>query len=208
VIGCFGVERHAITFSGKASHAGSTPMNLRHDAFLAAARFGLAARESAKGRGGVATIGTVKAEPGIPTIINQRCEVTLDQRAFTPEQLRDMLADVKAAATTIANEEGCDVEWSRIWQIDPIPFDANLVDLAAQAVQEITGEEAPRLPSGALHDCAEVARVLPAVMIFSSSTDGVSHSPVEDTPERDLIVALQAFGRLYELVSAGMTSAP
>jgi N-carbamoyl-L-amino-acid hydrolase len=208
VIGCYGVERHAIAFTGKASHAGSTPMNLRHDAFLAAARLGLAARESAIERGGVATIGTVTAEPGIPTIINQRCEVTLDQRAFTPEQLRDMLADVRQAADRIAQEEGVSVEWRRIWQIDPIPFDTGLVELAAQAVGEITGEEAPRLPSGALHDCAEVARVLPAVMIFSSSTDGVSHNPAEDTPERDLVVALQAFGRLVQLVSAGMTSAP
>jgi hydantoinase/carbamoylase family amidase len=208
VIGCYGVERHAIAFTGRASHAGSTPMDLRRDAFLAAAKLGLAARESAIQRGGVATIGTVKAEPGIPTIINQRCEVTLDQRAFTPEQLRDMLADVKAAADTIAQEEGVTAEWRRIWEIDPIPFDTQLVELAAQAVQEITGEEAPRLPSGALHDCAEVARVLPAVMIFSSSTGGVSHSPVEDTPEADLLVALRAFGRLYELASAGITSRP
>ena len=159
VIGCYGVERHAITFTGKASHAGSTPMNLRHDAFLAAGRFGLAARESAIERGGVATIGTVTAGPGIPTIINERCEVTLDQRAFKPEQLRDMLGDVKAAAGRIADEEGVEVEWKRIWQIDPIPFDERLVDLAAQAVGEITGDaDPPRLPSGALHDCAEVAR--------------------------------------------------
>jgi N-carbamoyl-L-amino-acid hydrolase len=208
VVGCYGVERHAIVFTGRASHAGSTPMDMRRDAFLAAGRFGLAARESAIERGGVATIGTVKAEPGIPTIINERCEVTLDQRAFTPEQLRDMLADVKAAADRIASEEGVEVEWRRIWQIDPIPFDERLVDLAASAIAEITGDEAPRLPSGALHDCAEVARVLPAVMVFSSSTGGVSHSPVEDTPEDDLLVALRAFGRLYELASAGITSRP
>jgi N-carbamoyl-L-amino-acid hydrolase len=208
VIGCFGVERHAITFTGKASHAGSTPMNLRKDAFLAAARFGLAARESASERGGVATIGTVTAGPGIPTIINEHCEVTLDQRAFKPEQLRDMLADVKDAADRIAEEEGVKVEWKRIWQIDPIPFDETLVDLAAQAVGEIThDDDPPRLPSGALHDCAEVARKAPAVMVFSSSTDGVSHSPVEDTPEDDLRVALQAYGRLYDL-TAGMISAP
>src|SRR3954466_12144704 len=134
VIGCCGVEPHAITFTGKASHAGSTPMNLRHDAFLAAGRFGLAARDTAGERGGVATIGTVTAEPGIPTIINRRCEVTLDQRAFTPEQLRDMLADAKEAASRIASEEGVEVEWKRIWQIDPIPFDERLVNLAAQAV--------------------------------------------------------------------------
>jgi N-carbamoyl-L-amino-acid hydrolase len=207
VIGCFGVERHAIKFTGKASHAGSTPMNLRHDAFLAAGRFGLAARESAIKRDGVATIGTVTADPGIPTIINQECEVTLDQRAFTPQQLADMLADVKAAAQQIAEEEGCEVSWRRIWQIDPVPFDERLVELAAQAVAEVTGEDAPRLPSGALHDCAEVARLAPAVMVFSSSTDGVSHSAVEDTPEDDLRAALHAYGRLYEL-TAGMISSP
>jgi N-carbamoyl-L-amino-acid hydrolase len=208
VIGCFGVERHAITFTGKASHAGSTPMDLRHDAFLAAARLGLAARESAIARGGVATIGTVTAEPGIPTIINQVCEVTLDQRAFTSEQLRDMLADAKRAAGEIAAEEGCEVEWKRIWQIDPIPFDETLVNLAAQAVGEVTGDDdPPRLPSGALHDAAEVARRYPTVMVFSSSIDGVSHNPSEDTPEDDLRVALRAYGRLYEL-TAGMISAP
>src|SRR3954465_9955594 len=208
VIGCFGVERHAVKFTGKASHAGSTPMNLRHDAFLAAARFGLAARESAKQRGGVATIGTVTAEPGILTIINQVCEVTLDQRAFEREQLRDMLADVKAAADEIAADEGVEVEWTRIWQIDPVPFDATLVELAAQAVGEVTGDDdPPRLPSGALHDAAEVARRYPTVMVFSSSPDGVSHSPREDTPEDDLRIALRAYGRLYEL-TAGMISAP
>src|SRR4051812_41414783 len=202
VISCFGVERHAITFTGKASHAGSTPMNLRRDAFLAAGRFGLAARESAMAREGVATVGTVTAAPGIPTIINERCELTLDQRAFTPEQLQDMLADVKAAADRIAGGEGVEVRWRRIWQIDPVPFDAQLVELAAQAVGEVTGDEdPPRLPSGALHDCAEVARRAPAVMVFSSSTGGVSHSPVEDTPEDDLRVALKAYGRLFELTS-------
>src|SRR6201991_4257210 len=206
VIGCFGVERHAITFTGKASHAGSTPMNLRRDAFLAAARFGLAARQFAVRHGGGATIGTVTAGPGIPTIINERVEVTLDQRAFKPEQLERMLWDTRDASDAIAEEEGVEVEWKRIWQIDPIPFDERLVDLAAQAIGEITGDgDPPRLPSGALHDAAEVARRAPTVMVFSSSTDGVSHSPREDTPEDDLRVALQAYGRLYDL-TAGMIS--
>src|SRR3954465_5155675 len=204
VIGCFGVERHSITFTGKASHAGSTPMDLRHDAFLSAARFGLAARDSPKAGGGGATIGTVTAEPGIPTIINQRCEVTLDQRAFTPEQLKDMLADVTEAASRIAEEAGGEVEWKQIWQIDPIPFDEKLVNLAAQAIGEITNDDdPPRLPSGALHDAAEVARRAPTAMIFRPSIAGVSHSPAEDTPEADLRVALNAYGRLYDL-TAGM----
>ena len=183
-------------------------MNLRHDAFLAAARFGLAARESAFERGGVATIGTVTAGPGIPTIINEHCEVTLDQRAFAPEQLAAMLADVREASERIAAEEGVEVEWRRIWQIDPIPFDEQLVNLAAQAIGELTGDDdPPRLPSGALHDAAEVARRAPTVMVFSASIDGVSHSPREDTSEDDLRTALQAYGRLYDL-TAGMISAP
>jgi hydantoinase/carbamoylase family amidase len=208
VIGCFGVERHAITFTGKASHAGSTPMNLRRDAFLAAGRFGLAVRDSAFEIGGVATIGAVRVAPGIPTIINQECEVTLDQRAFRPEQLETMLAVARSESERIAGEEGVAVRWRRIWRIDPTPFDAQLVELAAQAVREVTGDDdPPRLPSGALHDCAEVARRAPAVMVFSSSTDGVSHNPSEDTPEDDLRVALRAYGRLYEL-TAGMISAP
>ena len=102
-------------------------MNLRRDAFLAAGRFGLAARESAIDRGGVATIGTVTAEPGIPTIINQRCEVTLDQRAFKPEQLRDMLADVKAAADADRRGGGRDgrVEADLADRPDPVRRDAS-----------------------------------------------------------------------------------
>src|SRR3954463_15402995 len=207
VIGCFGVERHAIAFKGKASHAGSTPMNLRHDAFLAAGRFGLAARDGAIEHEGVATIGTVRAAPGIPTIINAECEVTLDQRAFTPQQLERMLADAKAASERIAEEEGVDVSWRRIWQIDPVPFDERLVELAAPAVSQVPGEDAPRPAPAALHACAEVARRAPAVMVFSSSTDGVSHSPAEDTPEEDLRGGLRAYGRLYEL-TAGMVSEP
>jgi N-carbamoyl-L-amino-acid hydrolase len=124
------------------------------------------------------------------------------------EQLRDMLADAKAASERIAEQDGVQVEWRRIWQIDPVPFDDRLVELAAQAVGEVTGDDdPPRLPSGALHDCAEVARRAPAVMVFSSSTDGVSHNPSEDTPEDDLRVALRAYGRLYEL-TAGMISEP
>ena len=157
----------------------------------------------------MATIGTVTAEPGIPTIINQRCEVTLDQRAFKPEQLRDMLADVKAAADRIAEEEGVEVEWKRIWQIDPIPFDAKLVDLAAQAVGEITGDEdPPRLPSGALHDAAEVARALPDGDGLLQLAPTASATTRPRTPRRTTCASRsQAYGRLYDL-TAGMISEP
>ncbi len=195
VLGCYGVERHAVTFRGSASHAGATPMRVRHDAFLAAARFGLQTRAAAVAHEGVATIGSVLAGPGVPTIINDVCEVTLDQRALEPEQLAAMLADAHAAADGIAEDEGVGVEWEPLWSIDPVPFHPELVELAAQAV----GADAHRLPSGALHDAAEAARLIPAVMLFTSSTGGISHSNREDTPEPDLVEALAAFGRLAEL---------
>ena len=82
------------------------------------------------------------------------------------------------------------------------------MDLAAQAVGEITGDDdPPRLPSGALHDAAEVARRYPTVMVFSSQHRRRQPLAAEDTPEDDLRVALQAYGRLYEL-TAGMISEP
>ena len=211
VIGCFGVERHAITFTGKASHAGSTPMNLRHDAFLAAGALRpRGARVARSTRGGVATIGTVTAEPGIPTIINQRCEVTLDQRAFTPEQLRDMLADVKAAADA-------DRARRRASRSSGSGSGRSTRSRSTRSSSTSPRRRSARspatttrrgCPSGALHDAAEVARRAPdGDGLLELSTDGVSHSPVEDTPEDDLRVALQAYGRLYEL-TAGMISAP
>jgi hydantoinase/carbamoylase family amidase len=198
VIGTYGVERHALRFAGRAGHAGSTPLRLRHDAFLAAARLGLAARESAARHGGVATVGPVRVAPGVPTIINESCEMTLDQRAFEPEALASMLRDVRAAGDSIAEDEGVEITWHRIWNIEPIPFDPELVAMAEQACQEVT-DAAHRLPSGALHDCAEIARLAPAVMVFAASTGGISHSPAEDTPERDLERALVTFARLVEL---------
>ncbi|HWK29909.1 MAG TPA: Zn-dependent hydrolase [Solirubrobacter sp.] len=204
VIGCFGAERHAVTFTGRASHAGSTPMHLRHDAFAAAARWALTVRESAVANEGVATVGRVAVAPGVPTIINGRCAVTLDQRALESHKLATMLDDAKRAAATIAEEEGVGVEWAPIYAIEPIAFDPRLVDLAAQAIEEVTGDAAPRLPSGALHDAAEIARRAPTVMLFAASTGGVSHSPAEDTPEDDLRAALRAFGRLFELTAANL----
>ena len=181
-------------------------MELRRDAFLAAARFALAAREAAVEHGGVATVGPVKVSPGVPTIINGRREVVLDQRAFAPEQLAAMLADAHAAAERIGGEEGVEAVWREIWRIDPVPLHPELVELAAQACEETTGT-AHRLPSGALHDCAEVARRAPATMLFAASIDGVSTTRRRRTPaEDDLRAGLTAYARLVELTMAWLTA--
>jgi N-carbamoyl-L-amino-acid hydrolase len=196
VLGTFGVERHAVRFTGLHAHAGSTPMDVRRDAFLAAARSALAFRDDALRRDDVrATTGIVRVSPGIVTAFNGTCELSLDQRALDADVLADMLAKAKADSERIAAEEGCEVSWERIWQIEPIPFDGDLIDMADAVIGEVAGTS-HRLPSGPLHDAAEMARVIPTVMLFVKSLRGLSHTKEEDTPVEDLELSVRALDEL------------
>ncbi len=202
VVGCLGVERHTVRVTGAASHAGSTPLHRRRDAGLAAARLALAAREAARGHGGVATAGVVRVRPGVPTIVPGAAELTLDLRALDPAALAAMLASTRAAAEAIAADERVAVAWEPLLRIAPVAFDPSLVTRAADACAAEAGTRRT-LPSGALHDAAEAARAgVPTVMVFARSAGGVSHSPQEDTPEEDLAVALRAWARLVAGVLA------
>jgi allantoate deiminase len=196
VLGTFGVERHLVRFTGAHAHAGASPMHVRRDAFLAAARSSLAWRDDAAARDDVrATTGIVRVTPGIVTAFNGTCEVSLDQRALDADVLADMLATARAHAERIAEKEGCTVAWEQVWEIEPIPFDAELIELADAAITEVAGTST-RLPSGPLHDAAEMARRIPTVMLFVRSIGGVSHTKEEDTPDADLERSVQA---LHEL---------
>ncbi|MBA3271150.1 MAG: M20/M25/M40 family metallo-hydrolase, partial [Acidobacteria bacterium] len=203
VLGTFGVERHMLRFVGQAAHSGSTPIAMRRDAFLAAAESALQFREIARrhskpGPGGVVcTVGIVKTEPGIVTAIPGVCEISLDQRALDVEVLALMLAEAKHAASHAAANNNVSVEWRRVWQIEPRPFDPTLIELCAQAVREVTGD-APRLPSGPLHDAAEMVPHMPVVMMFAFSSRGLSHCKEEDTPEPHLGKTIEAFLKLVE----------
>nr|MDP9488353.1 Zn-dependent hydrolase [Actinomycetota bacterium] len=198
VLGTFGVERHAIRFTGQHAHSGSTPMDVRKDAFIAAARSAIAFRDDAASRDDVrATTGFVNVSPAIVTAFNGWCEMSLDQRALDPDVLADMLAKAREASGRIADEEGVGVEWERLWRIEPIPFDDRLIGLAEEAVTEVSGR-AHRLPSGPLHDAAEMARLMPTVMLFVKSLKGLSHTKDEDTPEEDLELSVRALYRLAE----------
>ena len=211
VIGTYGVERHVLRFVGQAAHSGSTPIAMRRDAFLAAAETALACREIARRRttpaaGMVCTVGTVAVEPGIVTAVPGVCEISLDQRALDADTLRQALADAQDAAERASAANGVTVEWRRVWRIDPCRFDPRLVDFCAEAVLEATGH-APRLPSGPLHDAVEMSRVMPAVMMFARSTNGLSHCKEEDTPEADLEVTIEAFLRLVDKTVAAVAAA-
>jgi N-carbamoyl-L-amino-acid hydrolase len=197
VLGTKGVERHAITFHGQEAHSGSTPMGVRRDALAAAAKLALEIRPIAKKHpDAVATMGSVKTFPGIVTAVVGRCETTLDMRDLDAGVLASMLAEARAASERFAAEEGCTVDWSKIWSIEPISFDPRLIEFCAESVQETAGAS-HRLPSGPLHDAAEVARTgIPTVMMFTQSLAGLSHNKAEDTRIDDLKMAVQAFDRL------------
>ena len=196
VLGTFGVERHAITFTGQSAHAGSTPMDKRRDALGAAAKLALEIREIAKRHGGVCTVGSVQTKPGIVTAVVGQCDITLDQRHLHAHDLAQMLADAKAASEQFAREENVEAAWNRIWQIAPIPFHSDLIELADAAILE-TGSTSHRLPSGPLHDAAEVARAgIPTVMLFVQSLRGLSHAKEEDTLEEHLVMSVEALDRL------------
>jgi len=198
VLGTFGVERHAMTFHGQAAHSGSTPMDRRRDAFLAAAKMSPEIYDITARHGGVCTIGSCETKPGIVTSVVETCRITLDQRHLDGEALAKMLQEAKDASARFAEEAKVTVDWQRLWQIDPILFESELIDLCAEAIEETCGKS-HRLPSGPLHDAAEPARVgIPTVMMFVQSLHGISHNKIEDTKEEHLEQSVIAFDKLAE----------
>ncbi len=198
VLGTFGVERSRITWRGQAAHAGSTPMDRRCDALAGAAKLALSIREIARevGEGAVCTSGGVVTKPGIVTSVVETAEQLLDQRHLDAVALARMLQLAKDDAARFAAEESIEVEWERIWSIEPIPFDETLIGFADEAIREVSGTS-HRLPSGPLHDAAEVARSgIPTVMIFVQSLRGLSHTKLEDTKREHLVLSVEALDRL------------
>jgi N-carbamoyl-L-amino-acid hydrolase len=197
VLGTKGVERHAITFFGQEAHSGSTPMTARRDALAAAAKLALEIRAIAKRHpDAVCTMGSVKTFPGIVTAVVGRCEVTLDQRDLNADVLAEMYREAQEKSAQFAQEEGCTVEWSRIWNIAPEPFHPAVIELCEEAIRETSGTS-HRMPSGPLHDAAEVSRAgIPTVMMFVQSLRGISHNKIEDTRPDHLELAIAAFDRL------------
>ena len=196
VLGTFGVERHTIAFTGQAAHSGSTPMDKRRDALGGVSKLHLFVRELTKRHGGVCTVGRVTTEPGIVTAVVGRAEMTLDQRHLEAAQHAKLYGDAREHSKRVAQEENIAVEWTRLWQIQPFPFHPELIDLADQSIKEVCGVS-HRLPSGPLHDAAEVCRAgVPTVMLFVQSLRGISHNKIEDTKEEHIEMSVRALDRL------------
>jgi hydantoinase/carbamoylase family amidase len=194
VTGTKGIERERLIFRGQAAHAGTMPMEMRRDSFRAAARFALAIADIGECHDGVTTVGQAQCWPGVVTAVAGETRITMDMRHIDAGSLQAMFAEARTAADEAAAAEGCTVDWEHIFRIPPMPFHPLLLDAARTSVREVEGHDV-ELPSGALHDASEIAREVPTVMIFSSSTNGLSHTKEEDTPEDHLLMAVDAFER-------------
>lgn len=200
------MERHLITVQGRAAHAGSTPMDARQDALLVLGRFSQKVYALAKRHGGVCTIGSVTTSPGIATSGVETCEFTLDQRHLDPAGLAALWQGAQASLTRFCEEGGCSFTVTELFRIEPVPFHPELIDACEQAILEVT-RDAYRLPSGPLHDAAELARAgIPTVMLFVQSLGGISHHAAEDTRTADLELSVQALDRLAERVMTWLST--
>jgi N-carbamoyl-L-amino-acid hydrolase len=204
VLGTMGVERHMLRFVGQAAHSGAAPIHLRKDAFLAAAEFAIACRDISTRHSGptpksrvVATCGVVKVEPNFVTAVPGSTEISIDMRALDAGVLGQMYKEAREASEKAARAHHVQVTWTRTWDIPPRLFDETLLGFVRESVREVTGRS-PELPSGPLHDAAEMVPLMPTAMIFAQSSPGVSHTRIEDTPEPALDASIQAFLRTVD----------
>lgn len=204
VLGTMGVERHMLRFIGQAAHSGAAPIHLRKDAFLAAAEFALACRDISVRHSGptprsrvVATCGVVKVEPNFVTAVPGATEISIDMRALDANVLQQMYTEAREASVRAARTHQVEVEWTRTWDIPPRLFDETLLGFIRTSMHEVTGRT-PELPSGPLHDAAEMVPLMPTAMVFAQSSPGISHTRIEDTPEPALDAAIQTFLRTVD----------
>ncbi|MDQ0203204.1 Zn-dependent hydrolase [Pectinatus haikarae] len=196
VYGITGCERQYITFKGQPAHSGA-PISMRRDAFLAAAQASLAFREIGLKHNAYCTVGKVKVFPDIVTIFPGECMISLDQRSIDANILEKIYEEARIACMKAAADNKVDVVFEPVWSIPPTIFDTHLTELCREAVKEETGE-ATSIFSGPLHDAAEMAKILPSIMMFTMSASGLSHCKEENTPDKDLETAIAAFLRLTE----------
>jgi N-carbamoyl-L-amino-acid hydrolase len=183
-------------------------MDRRRDALAGAAKLALEIRDIAArvGNGAVCTSGGVVCRPGIVTSVVETAEQLLDQRHLDAASLAELLREAQEASERFAEEENIEVAWERIWNIEPILFDPALVDLCDEACRAVTGTS-HRLPSGPLHDAAEVARAgVPTVMLFVQSLRGLSHTKLENTLDEHLELSVAALDRLADATIARVSS--
>jgi allantoate deiminase len=196
-----GQSRIKIRFTGKAGHAGTTPMDLRRDALCAAAEFISAVEAHAHSVAGlVATVGQIQVQPGASNVIPGEAHLTLDVRHASDSIRSEAVQYLQSTAEDLGRLRGIFVLWEIVQQTDSVPSDLKLTALLASAVQGHQAEVI-ELPSGAGHDAAVLGKITPAVMLFVQCHDGLSHHPDESTRVEDVAVALDVMNDFLQLLA-------
>jgi N-carbamoyl-L-amino-acid hydrolase len=188
VEGIVGIKQWEVTVSGFANHAGTTPMDQRHDALLAAARFVEAVNRivtSVPGRQ-VGTVGRMQAFPGAPNVIPGQVVCTLELRDLDAAKIDSLYDRINAEARRIAVENGTGFAFRMLHDNVPAPSDPRMRSLIADAAKEL-GLTTKVMPSGAGHDAQAMAQLGPMGMIFVPSVAGISHAPKELSRPNDIV---------------------
>ncbi len=198
-----GISWQRVTIEGEANHAGTTPMSLRRDAGLAAARIvaALADRARTSNTPTVATVGCISFEPNAINVIPSRAIFTVDLRDPDEARLREQEQSLAAHLDVVAASEGVTITVERLARFEPVTFDAHIVERIEQAARS-RGLACRRMTSGAGHDAQMMARIAPSAMIFIPSTGGISHNPREHSADANII----AGANILLDVAAGLAS--
>ena len=197
-----GQTRMDLRFVGRANHAGTTPMHLRHDALAAAAEWTVAVERTAQCEPNlVATVGRVEAKPGATNVIAGESRVSLDVRHRSDDLRRRATAALVRQAEEIAQRRGLWLEGRTLLEQDAVAMEPFLVDQIEEAIRK-TGCEPHRMVSGAGHDAMVLAEKVPTGMIFLRSPGGVSHDPAEAVLSGDVEKALECGLRLLDQLAA------
>jgi len=199
-----GQSRMKVTFTGRAGHAGTTPMNMRRDALCAAAEFLLDAELLAKNQDGlVATVGEITALPGASNVIAGEVRLSLDLRHADDRVRQAAVAELENRAAAVAAERNVSLQWQHVHQSAAVTCDPQLSAMLSDAVKR-RQQEVVSLPSGAGHDAAAMAAITPVTMLFVRCKGGISHHPDESAALEDVRVAIEVMNEFINLlVGAG-----
>ncbi len=199
-----GISWQRVTIDGVANHAGTTPMAMRNDAGLAAARVGLFLREhiARSNAPSVATIGTMRFEPDAINVIPSRATFTVDLRDPDEERLQALETALADFLVRIGAEEGVTISVERLARFQPVAFDQGIV-AAIESSAKARGLKSRRMTSGAGHDAQMIARIAPTAMIFVPSRDGISHNPREHTEPDELVAGANVLLDVVERMESG-----
>ncbi|MFG6518217.1 hydantoinase/carbamoylase family amidase [Sulfitobacter sp. 1A13496] len=193
-----GIRDMKVTFEGQQNHAGTTPMAVRRDAFQAVSEFNSLLNDRLRNvvtPSTVWTIGHVSLHPNASSIVPGKAVFSMQWRDGDSDRLGRMEKVIRETAEEVAQTRGMDLSFGPMLGLEPVAMDARLRDALAEAAEAVAPGKWRRMPSGALHDATNVARLMPVAMLFAPSINGISHAFEEDTDEADLVAAVEVLGR-------------